>query len=241
MRSPAWQRDELILALDVYLSLRPRTPSPSLREISELGNLLRDLPLHERTVRPPNFRSPSSVVMKLMNFRSIDPEYAGVGPTSAGRADQDIWDEFAHRPEILRQIASAIKGFAVSAGKSDKATQFEQSLYVEDEEGHILSRQHFVRERNAALVRKKKQTFLKKNGSLYCETCNFSFSETYGSRGDGFIECHHVRPLSCLRAQTKTTLDDLILLCSNCHRMVHVSRPWLSMDELRMCLQQERS
>jgi len=39
--------------------------------------------------------------------------------------------------------------------------------------------------------------------------------------------------LSSLDGEAKTRLDDLALLCSNCHRMVHVRRPWLSMAELK--------
>ena len=31
----------------------------------------------------------------------------------------------------------------------------------------------------------------------------------------------------------KTKLEDLVLLCSNCHRMVHRSKPWLSIEGLK--------
>lgn len=31
----------------------------------------------------------------------------------------------------------------------------------------------------------------------------------------------------------RVVLDDLALVCANCHRMIHASRPWLTMDELR--------
>ena len=30
----------------------------------------------------------------------------------------------------------------------------------------------------------------------------------------------------------KTKLVDLVLLCSNCHRMVHRKKPWLNLEEL---------
>jgi 5-methylcytosine-specific restriction protein A len=35
-----------------------------------------------------------------------------------------------------------------------------------------------------------------------------------------------------LRAGQTTRIDDLRLLCSNCHRMVHARRPWLSLEGL---------
>ncbi|WP_370157507.1 HNH endonuclease [Bradyrhizobium ottawaense] len=64
----------------------------------------------------------------------------------------------------------------------------------------------------------------------------FNFSAKYGERGHGFIECHHARPVSNLQPGEKTKLDDLILLCANCHRMVHSRRPWLSLEELRQII-----
>ena len=33
--------------------------------------------------------------------------------------------------------------------------------------------------------------------------------------------------------EVKTRLDDLILICANCHRMIHRHNPWLTPDHLR--------
>ena len=101
------------------------------------------------------------------------------------------------------------------------------------EEGKLRTRFHKVRERNTKTVKKKKEDFLKKNGRLYCEVCGFDFVKEYGSRGDGFIECHHTKFLSDYDEPTKTSIADLVLLCSNCHRMIHRKKPWLSVNELK--------
>jgi 5-methylcytosine-specific restriction protein A len=68
---------------------------------------------------------------------------------------------------------------------------------------------------------------------LFCEACLFDFEEHYGPRGKGFIEAHHTKPVETLMEGSKTRLEDLVLLCANCHRMVHAARPWLSIDQLR--------
>jgi predicted HNH restriction endonuclease len=39
--------------------------------------------------------------------------------------------------------------------------------------------------------------------------------------GQGFIEVHHVIPLSQSAGPRRTDLDDLLLVCSDCHRMIH--------------------
>lgn len=88
-------------------------------------------------------------------------------------------------------------------------------------EGRILYRMHRDRERNADIVERKKNDFLKKHKCLRCEICGFDFAETYGDRGKGFIECHHMIPVSQLDPGKKTRLKDLCLVCSNCHRMLH--------------------
>lgn len=99
-------------------------------------------------------------------------------------------------------------------------------------EGRYLLRWHAYRERNPALRRKKISSVLAAGASLACEVCEFDFSEFYGERGRGFIECHHVEPLH-VGGQMARTIRDLALLCSNCHRMIHTKPPWPTPAELR--------
>ena len=87
--------------------------------------------------------------------------------------------------------------------------------------------------RNPELILKKKKAFLKEKGKLFCEVCGFDFKKTYGPRGDGFIECHHKIPLHEDTEVRITKLDDLALLCSNCHRMIHRKKKWLTIKELK--------
>ena len=103
----------------------------------------------------------------------------------------------------------------------------------EGEEGAILSRIHRYRERDRKLVATKKNDVLKKTGALKCESCSFEFGQTYGKRGEGFIEVHHTKPLYTLGPKSTTKLEDLAVLCANCHRMVHAERPWLDMQALK--------
>lgn len=57
---------------------------------------------------------------------------------------------------------------------------------------------------------------------LRCLACDFSFGETYGEIGNGFIHIHHLNPLG--NGQSERLVDptrDLIPLCPNCHAMAH--------------------
>lgn len=99
-------------------------------------------------------------------------------------------------------------------------------------EGRLLTRRHVVRERNRALRQRKLDDVRRGGRPVECEVCGFDFEQTYGERGSGFIECHHTLPLY-VTGPRKTRPEDLALLCSNCHRMIHVRPPWLSLAELR--------
>jgi len=63
--------------------------------------------------------------------------------------------------------------------------------------------------------------------------CKLLFAGRYGDRGKGFIECLHTKPLATLAVGHKTHIDDLAVVCANCHRMIHRRKPWLSVAELR--------
>lgn len=67
-----------------------------------------------------------------------------------------------------------------------------------------------------------------------CSICGFNFSVTYGDIGNGYIEVHHVEPLSMLDTEQITDpIKDLIPVCPNCHSMLHIKSPPFLPDELR--------
>ena len=67
-----------------------------------------------------------------------------------------------------------------------------------------------------------------------CMACGFNFGKFYGDIGEEFIEVHHVVPLS-ESGRTETNPEtDLLVLCSNCHRIIHRRQGiCLSLDELK--------
>ena len=106
-------------------------------------------------------------------------------------------------------------------------------------EGKTRLANHLRKERNASLIQKKKEKALRENPMLNCEVCGFSFSDAYGPLGEGFIEAHHKNPLSLQEEEIKTRLDDIALVCSNCHRMLHKEDPVLSVEELKRIIDKE--
>ncbi|MCU0435658.1 MAG: HNH endonuclease [Bacteroidia bacterium] len=100
-------------------------------------------------------------------------------------------------------------------------------------EGRMVERIHKSRERNSELISRAKERFKKEHGRVFCQICNFDFEKKYGDVGVDFIEAHHVIPVSEIPENYKTRIEDIAMLCSNCHRMVHRKRPWMSMQDLK--------
>lgn len=100
-------------------------------------------------------------------------------------------------------------------------------------EGAEKRRLHLTRERNQAVIIKAKELGFKRDPMLRCEICGFSFVESYGDHGHRFIEAHHKQPIAALKAGTQTRVEDISLICGNCHRMVHRGDRTLTIDELR--------
>ena len=90
MKRRLWSREELMLALNLYLKLpfgklHSRTP-----EIIKLASLIG--------------RTPSSIAMRLVNFASVDPYHQnrGISGLSGGRKQvEPIWAEFVNNKSDL--------------------------------------------------------------------------------------------------------------------------------------------
>jgi 5-methylcytosine-specific restriction protein A len=230
-RKNAWLRDELILALDLY---RREGRSPTHDSVEALSRLLRAIPIEPELAQNPSFRNFAAVTLKVSNFVAIDPSATTKGMSRGGRADAEVFRDFWPDPTRLASTAEAIRS-AIASGDAHDADDVlnPEPEFAEAPEGRLLSRRHAVRERNPKLVAKKKAQVLQAHGSLRCEGCGFDFAVMYGRHGEGFIECHHTRPLATLKPGSTTKLADLALVCANCHRMIHRRAAWLTMDQLR--------
>jgi hypothetical protein len=153
-RNPPWTRDELLLALDLYLCRRPQLPGDHDPDVQQLSALLNSLPIH--TVRPDleRLRNPNGVSLKLANFAA--PHLSTLAPGCALAAAWML--RFGtgsppgrrSLPASWQPSATPLKRCCPQRPKPDDAD-------FEAEEGRLLTRRHVLRERNASLVKRKKK------------------------------------------------------------------------------------
>lgn len=234
-QNPPWTRDELLLALDYYLDHADDYFSPTGEGVRDLTSKISQVAKAIGLTGSDTLRNANGVSMKLLNFRAHDPNHDTKGLSRGNKLEEVVWAEFAGKPAGLKKVVSTILDVTQAAFVDDTPI-LPSDDQIEAREGQLLTRVHRVRERNAAIVKRKKKSYLEKHDHLCCEACGFDYQAVYGDRGEGFIECHHTKPVSELVAGEKTKLTDLVLLCANCHRMIHAARPWWSVEELRVAL-----
>ena len=141
--------------------------------------------------------------------------------------------------EILQKITGGPNNFEPQSSgcllTEDVARQVEKLWsehlrdFVDDTEKYAYEgqqRRAFVihRHRETKLRDEKIRQTLKQNGGKLCcqvPGCEFDFSDVYGVIGEGYAQVHHLKPLSGAEGKQKTTLSDLIVVCANCHAMIH--------------------
>jgi len=140
-------------------------------------------------------------------------------------------------PIVVEQVADLISALFTVAECRIKADRLEEESAGNGDgfpEGRTRERLHRERERNSEVTRRAKAEALLKHGRLRCQCCDFDFKDVYGLLGEGYIEAHHTKPVSELHEDgEETKTEDVALVCSNCHSMLHRKRPWLGMTELR--------
>ena len=185
----------------------------------------------------------------LADISGIAAELRFVSPTGRDRLEVDSQGVNPQQLQTLRQLAPSsvvlldeiwYEGQEVTDTRL-MGGEVDVSQIETYSEGRRRLRVHFQRERNARLVAEAKRHFKEIHGRLLCEVCGFDFGIRYGEIGIDFIEAHHDQALSELVEEVvETSVDDLAMVCSNCHRMLHRRRPWLTVEHLRTILESHR-
>jgi len=105
--------------------------------------------------------------------------------------------------------------------ESRKKTEIKEVM-----EGEAVTAEAIFRTRNRTIIAAKKAL---SNG--HCEICSLNFKDKYGIDKNCLV-AHHTNPIGSRSGSSKTTADDILLLCPNCHAVAHTKEPPLSLDEI---------
>jgi hypothetical protein len=159
---------------------------------------------------------------------------------------QEIWTSYA-------RACMKIFDSPVSIPRTDKHYRRLGKAKLTEIPGMVFSTQHnaFRSKYVEGGIREVTTELLKRNPVLRakaiakygntCQVCGFNFGDFYGGLGAGYIEVHHLRPLSRRRTKQATTIKDLAIVCANCHRILHRNgKVPITLDELRKAIRSAR-
>lgn len=133
---------------------------------------------------------------------------------------KEIWEQVLEPLLEKREsvaVAEADKEGRLGSEKpssAEKLPSYDESLTTGITEGGVKKTFSTTYERDPRLRR----AALKIHG-YSCLACGFNFEDHYGQVGKNFIEVHHMIPLA--EGERESDPNNLIPLCSNCHRMIH--------------------
>ena len=112
-----WTRDELLVALSLYLQLPFGRLHRGTSEIKHHAQLLE--------------RTPSALAMKLTNFASIDDSIDRAGLRNVAQADRALWAEMKHDwPAIAEAIDAAKAQFGIATTDDTEADPLHEPMPV---------------------------------------------------------------------------------------------------------------
>lgn len=130
---------------------------------------------------------------------------------------------------ITRTISNAIK-------RRKKIILLDENPMIS--EGDQIESLNSTRYRSQ-LLRKAAISFYSVNDRIRCIVCDFDFFAFYGPLGNGYIEIHHLKPISQyedddLSKSLRSAIENTVPVCANCHRMLHRSKSGIiSIDDLK--------
>ena len=127
-RNPKWTREEIILALDVYMRcglIGERDP-----EAIELSKILRSRADLSSVSNPEKYRNINGVKLKLANISRLDPGYSGKGMRGGGGLESEIWEEFAGDPDRLSEVAHDLRTGRSSETHQDSVNERDRTVSI---------------------------------------------------------------------------------------------------------------
>ncbi|OTG97489.1 HNH endonuclease [Acinetobacter sp. ANC 4654] len=189
----------------------------------------------QKLLKLSNIHKENKLDFYLIEANSVDAHLIPVNDRAilipravkGGIGQSNVW--YAQAPEA-KNLVSRIQKYIKNRDFVDIFQDVDGGVGLE---GNPRFKTHLIRERNRKIVKEKKQIVFSQTGKLECEVCSFNFKNTYGAIGEGFCEVHHLVPLHQADGLIETKLEDLAIVCSNCHRMLHKGNPLFKLTELK--------
>jgi len=138
-----------------------------------------------------------------------------------------MWDNLKKALENLKLVTSDTDNTETFDRLPTETFQFDEpELFREGKVIQVFTNRY---ERNL----KARLECIKHYGNR-CNVCDFDFGEIYGDFAKGFIHIHHKLGLAEINKEYNINpITDLIPVCANCHSAIHLTKPAMTIEELK--------
>ena len=167
--------------------------------------------------------TPSRVYMKMQLDSWTYEQLSGLANSVLGRSayftalsvDELFAWAIAGKDSDTEEVVKAIEGGVLS---------FLESQEIKAIEGGRKLVVHLRVERDPGIAREAVRRHVRDAGPV-CNLCVLDFSRRYQlGAGEHCLEAHHKLPLSLRLAGSRTNLEDFLVVCPSCHRVIHKVR-----------------
>jgi hypothetical protein len=167
--------------------------------------------------------TPSRVYIKMQLDSWTYEQLSGLANSVLGRSadftPQAVDELFAWAIEgndsDTDDVVKAIKGGVLSFSESEDINAIEGGLKL------VV---HLKVERDPGIAKEAVRRYVRDVGPV-CKVCTLDFSRRYQmGAGEHCLEAHHKLPLSLRLVAARTNLEDFLVICPSCHRVIHKVR-----------------
>jgi len=181
-------------------------------------------------------------IQKIWNLKSHETflRYHFASHEVSGFKLTEVWKEYLNKNiDIIEYLVEndfdwddikdwLINIYVSTTEENKKVEPFDENIIINEWIKVITKKETYLRStrlRNFAIDK-----FINEDWKLYCNACNFSFDLFYWEELSlNYIEIHHKKPIfkyewEDLEICINNALENLVPVCSNCHRMLHKKR-----------------
>ena len=207
-----WTKDETIIVIAKLLQC-PDPLSPGKPVIREISQILQNLPVIPEYLHVKGFRTEEGVGRQVRKLKaSINGNCRDVD------VGQGVYNMFCHAKNAPVEVIEAADAILRCAEVAAKLPFGGIEEIYDFPEGAILFHTHRYFERRDGKSSQAPQC---------CQLCGVSADLSY-SANIPLIEPHLMVPPTKMQPTAVYKASDFIYVCPNCHRALHLLRPWRS-------------
>lgn len=157
--------------------------------------------------------------VKVRPLKEADPRIAAI-PAFQGGPIMTLYSISEDDARLLLEAAGASTEVKPEADNRE-------ATFLEGEKRAVVATARNPKLRSAA----------KKHWGLKCYCCGFDFEQFYGSVAKGLAIVHHLQLFAETNGKQRgATVEDVRVVCANCHYVIHVQNPPIEVEDLKQLI-----